>query len=74
MHFYQQWVWLYIKTRRKMNDMGGGRKRALIELLKEIENEQVDYELPADERFVLTVNEEEDMFDLEEFYSLCFSV
>ena len=37
-------------------------KPALIELLKEIVNEQVHYEPAADESFELTVNEEEYMF------------
>ena len=47
-------------------------KPALIEFLKEIVDEQVDHEPAADEGFELTVNEEEYMFDLEEFFTrLC---
>ena len=47
-------------------------RSALIELLREIMNEQIDHEPAANESFELTVNEEEYMFDLEEFFTrLC---
>ena len=41
---------------------------ALVELLREVVNEQVDHEPAADESFELTVSEEENIFDLEEFF------
>lgn len=47
-------------------------RSALIELLREMMNEQIDHEPAANESFELTVNEEEYMFDLEEFFTrLC---
>ena len=63
----------YSKDILNNNDSDASQwKPALIDLLKEIVNEQVDYEPAADEGFELTVNEEEYMFDLEEFFTrLC---
>ena len=47
-------------------------KPALVELLREVVDEQIDHEPAANESFELTVNEEEHMFDLEEFFTrLC---
>lgn len=47
-------------------------KPALVGFLKEVLEEAVDHEPAANESFELTVNEEEYMFDLEEFFTrLC---
>lgn len=47
-------------------------KGALIEVLREMNEENIDHEPAANDNFELTVNEEEYMFDLEEFFTrLC---
>ena len=54
------------------NDDASEWRFALIELLKEMMNEHIEHEPAANESFELTVNEEEYMFDLEEFFTrLC---
>ena len=54
------------------NDDASEWRSALIELLKEMMNEHIEHEPAANESFELTVNEEEYMFDLEEFFTrLC---
>ena len=62
----------YSKDILKNNDDVSEWRSALIELLKEMINEHIEHEPAANESFELTVNEEEYMFDLEEFFTrLC---
>lgn len=47
-------------------------KGALVEVLREMSEENLDHEPAANDNFELTVNEEEYVFDLEEFFTrLC---
>jgi vacuolar-type H+-ATPase subunit I/STV1 len=63
----------YSKDILNNNDSDASQwKPALVELLREVVDEQIDHEPAANESFELTVNEEEYMFDLEEFFTrLC---
>ena len=59
----------YSKDILNNNDTDASQwKPALVELLREVVDEQIDQEPAANESFELTVNEEEYMFDLEEFF------
>ena len=56
------------------NDVGEAEqwKGALIEVLREMNERNLDHEPAANDNFELTVNEEEHVFDLEEFFTrLC---